>query len=119
RWVHAVTLAILAAMAAGMLSTGTLNWVVALFLALVALQALNTVVLWRWRVHTDESGVTIQRGIGQPRTLGWASITAVRRGLPPRIEVADGPDVSLGAGISRRLLTRAAAHIHAHAARRR
>jgi hypothetical protein len=119
RIVHLVALAILVVMTVGMLTATSLSWMLALFVLLVIVQTINTVQLWRWQVTADEGGIDVQQGLRPPRRVPWGQIRTVHRTLPPRIEIDGEEDLRLGAGISRKLLQRTAAHIGTHAARRR
>lgn len=120
RWAHVAALVVLLGMTVAMLSAGQLSWVVALFVAIVAVQAINTFQLWRWEVVADTSGVAVRQGLRSPRrSVPWERIRKVTRSLPPVLEVEDDQDLPLGTGVSRRLLQRAATHIGVHAARAR
>lgn len=119
RWTHAVTLAVLVAMTAGMASNTWRSWMTATFAALVVMQTINTVQLWRWQVVADDTGIEVQQGLRPPRHVPWGSIVGVRGKLPPTVEIDGEDDLSLGAGIPRKLLHRTAAHIGEHSARHR
>lgn len=119
RWAHTVTLVILTAMMAGMISIYRFSGVVVFFVVLVAAQIVNTVHLWRWEVTLHDDGVSLRQGLRKPtRHLAWDDIDGVLGGLPPTVETTDGDDVRLSAGIPRRLLDRVAGHIAREVARR-